>query len=120
MDFKSAKTKHRQLENQEASPKSMFPMPNQTIPIPSREEQLTFFTNIAASFAKPAVLSLVPNLNKPFIPKDTNTLPNPLSSLYNEDSVGLTHDQLLSRCESISLTLSETDCKNIEFANRKQ
>ena len=65
-------------------------------------------------------MSLVPNLNKPFVPKDTNTLPNPLSSLYDEDSVGLTHDQLSSRCESISLTLSETDCKNIEFATRKQ
>ena len=98
----------------------MSPMASQAVPLPSSEEQLTFFTNIAGSFAKPGALSLVPNLNKPFIAKDTNALPNPLSSLYNKDSEGLTHDQVLSRCESISLTLSDSDYKNIEFATRKQ
>ena len=87
---------------------------------PSSDEQLKFFTNIAASFAKLAVLSLVPNLNKPFITKDTNPLPNTLSSLFNEDNVGLSYDELLSICDIICLTVSETDCKNIECFTRQQ
>lgn len=117
MDFSSAKTRHKKLtENLDSSPVSSA---NPAIPAPSNEEQLEFFRNIAAGFGKSSVLSLVPNLNKAFIHKNTN-LPKSLSHLFHEDNIALSYEDLMSKCSGVSVNLSETDCKNIESATKKQ
>lgn len=125
MDFTSSKTKHKLLLENQITPSASLLTPDDiparsNIPSTSSEEQLQFFKNIAACSTRPVILSLVPKLNETYIPKENNTLPKQLTTLFNQDNINLPFDELLLKCKDLTFDLSESDCSNVESKTRKQ
>lgn len=124
MDFCSSKTKHKLLLDQQKSPSPSLPttvnLPPKKIPSTSRDEQLQFFKNISNCSTKPAVLSLVPNFIHSYIPKENTSLPRPMGTLFKQENINLTMNDLLEKCKGISLSLTKGECQLIETQTRGQ
>lgn len=75
-----------------------------------------FFQQLNAA-GKPAILSLVPEYASRYMPLvDTGELPKPLTNLFVEAYLELTHEELLDKCEDIlsNVSLTYLQCQAIE------
>lgn len=103
IDFTSPKRNYSKT----CEPSSLCtPTPNKKkITRPSNYEMNAFFNGIASSKIKPAVLSVMPNFNESYIPKEIN-VPKPHSSLYQEKNIELDYLKLLEECQKVTVSLS--------------
>lgn len=64
---------------------------------------MKFYETLNSSDVKPAILKITPPHSKQFIPLMTNeSLPQPVSQLYEPSTLELDYLALLSRCEEIA------------------
>ena len=124
MDFTSAKKKHELMVEKQVTPKGTRSNPGiQTTrtPVPTSEEQKSFFTSISGSTLKPAVLSLVTPFNEQYTYKEIDNVPKPLpNSLFKVECIQLDYTELLQQCQQISLEVTPDECQAIETSTRKQ
>ena len=71
--------------------------------------------------SKPGILSLVPEYQSSYIPKSSlPTFPKPLQDLYDPMLLNISYPELLTKCESCCIELSEEMACNVEEATRAQ
>ena len=91
------------------------------VPEPSQDELNSFFSNIAATGRKPAILSVIPDFSDNYIPKKvTQNLPKPLTELKDNDAILLNYKELLDQCSLMKLEISGDQIENVERATRQQ
>lgn len=126
MDFSSAKAKHQKLHTQQeddspAAQRRIAASRKLAQSVPTDMERTAFFEGLAKCGSKPVVLSLVPSLNKEFVPKTFDHLPKPLTSLYKDEYTKLNFVDLLTQCHELSfISLTEEECQAIERDTREQ
>ena len=121
IDFTSAKTKKRKLDQAiaESSPVNHGPKQRK---LPVVHELDTFFPNLSRTGTKPAILSLVPKFAKSYRPKVLDSkYPTVLSELYNEESGSLLRGEL-QKCEDVfqNVTVTAEEALNCEKVTRQQ
>ena len=83
-----------------------------------------FFRQLSTKTSgKPVILSLVPEYADAYIPKTlTSNFPRPLSELFDPNTVNLTFDELLTKCEEVydTFTITRDEVKVVEANTRKQ
>lgn len=83
--------------------------------------EITASRGFAKRGSKPVVLSLVPSLNKEFVPKVFDHLPKPLTSLYKDEYTKLNFVDLLAQCHDLSfISLTEEECQAVKRDTREQ
>ncbi len=69
---------------------------------PSGTEISNFYEVLNSCEKKPAILKITPPYSNQFIPSSsTETLPTPISELYDPDTLQLSYVDLLTKCEEI-------------------
>ena len=127
IDFTSAKTKKRKLDQAIAEDSPMNSGPRQrklpTAQEPTEDELKNFFTDLSTAGTKPVVLSLVPQFAQSYKPQALDKkYPTVLSELYNEDCSSLQRDVLLKHCEDAfsKIFVTAEEAVNCEVATREQ
>jgi len=76
------------------------------IDVPSEDELIKFYDCLNSSDVKPAILKITPPYSQQFIPMGMNeSLPQPISQLYDPDALQLDYLSPLNRCEEIARNL---------------
>ena len=127
IDFTSAKSKKKKLDEaiEEDAPLPSGPRQRKlpTVQEPTSEELKDFYKNLCNADTKPVLLSLVPQFAETYRPKALDRkYPSVLSELYSEDNLSVERDDILKQCQDIlpTLTVSEEEAANCEFATREQ
>ncbi|XP_070547277.1 uncharacterized protein [Ptychodera flava] len=125
MDFTSAKSKKKRLDNAlEGFSVSETPVkqkPQKRRVTINDEVAKVFLEKISKSGTKPACLSLVPGYHMAYIPKSADTsLPKPLVNLYNDNFANMSLDDLKMQCSSVEIPLENEECKRVEEETRQQ
>ena len=77
-----------------------------TVPVPTDHELEAFYKSINESDSKPAILKITDPYHEAFIPKLSRPMfPQPLSELYNPDTLQLNYTELLKECERVFVNL---------------
>ena len=83
-----------------------LPKEKQSIDVPSEDEISNFLEALNSSDVKPAILKITSPYSKQFIPLCMNeSLPKPVSELYDPAALELDYLSLLSKCEEIARNL---------------
>ena len=125
MDFSSAKAKHQKLHTQQ---EDESPTAQRRIAVSRKwaqsvatDVEITASRGFAKRGSKPVVLSLVPSLNKEFVPKVFDHLPKQLTSLYKDEYTKLNFVDLLAQCHDLSfISLTEEECQAVKRDTREQ
>lgn len=129
IDFSSAKAKQRRLVNStQESPDVCTPLrPARVIkksaetPVTTPDELSTLFQAINTCATKPAILSIIEPFCEDYIPKPvTPSFPQVLNDLYDPTCVKRNFTELLGHCETVKITVSDEQAKNVEEATRTQ
>jgi hypothetical protein len=127
IDFTSAKTKKKQLDQAIAEDSPINPGPRQrkmpTAPEPTAEELKKFYTDLSKSGTRPAILSVVPQFAQSYRPEALDKkYPAILSELYSAECGSYQKDVLLKHCEETfsSVVVTEEEAVNCEIATREQ
>lgn len=88
---------------------------------PTLNEKEEFYKQLAKGKTKPAVLSLIPEHNSAYVPRQpTANLPKPLTKLFVETNMKLSYIELLSACAEVTMEISPQECKAVEVETRDQ
>lgn len=119
VDFTSAKRKYQQLGDEEKENASPSFRRKKNVVSPTKQEKMDFLKKLHDSKTKCAVLSVIPPYNKSFKPVDID-LPSPLTALYNEENTKLSYLELVKNCGETSISITPSQCQNIEMQTRMQ
>ncbi|CAC5403234.1 unnamed protein product [Mytilus coruscus] len=127
IDFTSAKTKKRKLDQAIAEDSPVTSGPKQrklpTVKEPSTQDLNNFFSSLSRTGTRPVILSLVPQFAHMYRPKVLDRkYPTVLSELYTENCGSLQSNELLKQCEEVfhTIKVTEEEAKNCELATRDQ
>ena len=127
IDFTSAKSKKRKLDDSSTSttPSSAYhcgPSPSvRMTESPSSPELKSLYQNLSKCGSKPVILSLVPEHADNFVPKARlSAFPEPLQSLSKPEYLKLGYTELLTLCESTTITVTQEMALADEEATREQ
>lgn len=90
------------------------------IPVTTQEEIDDFFKSISESKTKPAILSVISDYSKDYIPKELKQLPKPLTFLFREENAKMSFQELLILCQGAEISITADDCHNIEVETKAQ
>ena len=118
IDFSSPQQRQEALDRDVSPP----PSPKRLcVKLPSDAEKQCFYKNLASLKTKPAVLSVIKPFLSGYVPASTSpTLPKPLNSLYQEECLAMSHEQLLDVCAQSNVDISEREVAAVETATRMQ
>lgn len=125
IDFSSAKSKKKMLDNTINSANSSTSLERPINSSKAREANIagayelnSFYEQLSLSNTKPGVLSLISSNYVPttLLPE----LPRPLSLLYDPNNLKLEYHELLEKCESISVNVTQNMASTVEKESRKQ
>ncbi|XP_072176345.1 uncharacterized protein [Diadema setosum] len=87
---------------------------------PTAEELAVFHASLASLTPRPVIHHVMDDYAHEFRPNEK--FPEPLSALYEPDSLGLTYPELLVKCADIadSLKVTSAQCEAVEMATRDQ
>ena len=124
IDFTASSTKKRKLDEQicglTAQPTPAKPKATYS---PSTQQINKFFESLHASGTKPAVLSLVSQFSKDYVPKKPSLdLPKTLDELYSEQLSVLSFNELLDKAKAVfkEISCSEKQAVDVEKSTREQ
>lgn len=123
IDFTSAKTKKRKLNDGTPlhPPTPSISSKSLTVQAPEECEVNTFLQKLSQCGTKPSVLSLTPPYADSYIPKSMlPTYPKPLLELFQPKFLELDHSQLLAKCNSTDIRLTEEMIINVEQDTKGQ
>jgi len=88
---------------------------------PTDNDFKSYFSSISQQGTKPSVLSLIPEHSDKYVPKiHQPEFPLPLSTLRDTKYLKLNYHELLQACESVSISVTEEMCSNIEAETKIQ
>ena len=117
IDFHCARRKYKMKTcyNQDLS---LVVAPKKSKPSISQDEVSKFFTEIAQSKSKPAILSLLAEHSNSYVSK-LQSLPKPLSCLYDK-TINSSFDDLIVVCQTIDINLTKENCLAVAAATVEQ
>lgn len=121
IDFTSAKTKKKQMDQAIASVLKHIKLPD--ISEPSSTELSTFFAALDITGKRPVLLSLVPGYAEKYKPKALDAkYPQVLTDLYDETYLSVSHSEMQTRADEIfkDLQVTAEEARNCEFDTRDQ
>ena len=127
IDFSAAKTMNKwfdsQCHNASATPGPPSAKKKHTVPIPTDDELKSFFSKLAATGRKPALLSIVKEHADNYVPKTASArYPTKLNDLRDKVNMTLNYSELLVKCDEINIKMSEEKVANahVEKITKKQ
>ena len=121
IDFTSAKGKRKKLDEAIDGGKTLVPTSKRPTLSSSDEDIDALYKNLSQSGTKPAILSLVPEYSNNYVPKDSQLeFPQSLSLLYDPAFIKLSYVELLQKCESVRITVTEKMASSVERESRQQ
>jgi len=129
IDFTSATTKKRKLDESIMSPSPQTPRVARTggnrsdALEPSREERDMFLKKLYDANTKSVLLSLMPGYAQHYKPASLDvSLPKVLSELYDENCVGMTSEDMQSQCDIIfdKIEVTPSQAAAVEERTRQQ
>lgn len=123
MDFTSAKKKRRDPLEKENVPQAqrVIHISRARTASPTLDEKEEFYKQLAKGKTKPAVLSLIPEHNNTYVPRQPSAnLPKPLTELSIETNMKLSYIELLSACAEVTMEISPKECKAVEVETSDQ
>ena len=77
------------------------------IPKATDDDLSIFYDNLSKTKGKPVLLSLMSKYNDSYVPEtEAGVLPKPLTSLHDSEAMKMSYPDLLSKCESISVSFT--------------
>ena len=121
IDFTSAKSKKRKLDNTIDNLKSPEMSTDVTKPtsslkkLPTYDEMDLFYQSLSTCGIKPAILALIPDYSDDYVPKSSlPQFPQPLQSLFKPEYCEMDYHQLLNVCESVDTGINVVMAINLE------
>ncbi len=88
---------------------------------PSANEMNSLYSSISKSKSKPGILSIIPEFSDQYVPiYSLPEFPRPLSLLYDPNNLKLDYHELLKKCESICVDVSQQMAVAVEKESREQ
>ena len=126
IDFTSAKTKKKQMDQAIAMVEPVKVLKQRKLPDisePSSTELSTFFAALDKTGKRPVLLSLVPGYAEKYKPKALDAkYPQVLMDLYDERYLSVSHSEMQTRADEIfkDLQVTAEEARNCEFDTRDQ
>lgn len=122
IDFTSAKGKKKKLDNSIDCGETFGETSESALGTCScsTDEIDLLYKNLSESDSKPAVLSLIPEYSSTFISHTSLEFPKPLLLLYDPNFLKLSYHELLDKCESVDISITERMVLTVEKESRKQ
>ncbi len=130
IDFSSAKIKKIKLDDaidsvsNTAVPCSINNLSGNSaknVSFPSANEMNSLYSSINKSKSKPGILSIIPEFSDKYVPMySLPEFPRPLSLLYDPNNLKFDYHELLKKCESICVDVSQQMAVAVEKESREQ
>lgn len=124
IDFRSAKSKKKNLDSSVSGDNSITLPPTRTSKSalePTADEMRGLFDKLAAAGSKAVILSVVPGHSSKFQPLTLQAkYPETLTELYDPANTELGYSDLLEKCQDVKIDVTSDQSKCLEEATRTQ
>ncbi|XP_060085336.1 uncharacterized protein LOC132564723 [Ylistrum balloti] len=123
IDFTSARTKKKTLDNQLAgtpvTPRSQQEL--REVHPPTEEELTGFLQRLSATGARSVILSVKAPFQKEFIPTPVSAnFPLILTDLFNKELLSAGFSEIMIKCKNLKIEVSDQEAANVESATKEQ